>query len=64
MDEEYDVIVLGTGLTVSSQPYECALNAGCANFHVVLNGHEETQARHPRAAAGGWKWKRGFLASK
>lgn len=47
MDEEYDVIVLGTGLTVSSQT-SFALHRNqkekekekneCANFHVVILG--------------------------
>lgn len=46
MDEEYDVIVLGTGLTVSSQSgLICACTktlkkseTGYVNFHVVING--------------------------
>lgn len=33
MDEEYDVIVLGTGLTVSSQ----------ASFYSCTNAHTRTQ---------------------
>lgn len=44
MDEEYDVIVLGTGLTVSSQA-SFALRSNkkqnkktinCANFHMII----------------------------
>lgn len=63
MDEEYDVIVLGTGLTVSSQSgLLCACTgtkkkqnrAGCVNFHVVIMGSESTQARYPPCVRG-WK---------
>lgn len=68
MDEEYDVIVLGTGLTVSRQSgLLSALHgdkknrAGCVNFHVVIMW--AASRRRPvilRAFVAGSK-KKGFL---
>lgn len=52
MDEEYDVIVLGTGLTVSSQA-SFALRRNkkkkidCANFHSHDYFIQTLQARYP-----------------
>lgn len=58
MDEEYDVIVLGTGLTVSSQSglicacTETKNGAGCENFHVVTIGQRVDAGRYP--CVRGW----------